>query len=229
MSELQINIQNSVPESITTLSGLSSIEYGANYDQIMNDIYGLDLSNGLPSEFLETHNFNLRFENTVFNKNNPLNQLLLDKALGLTTTSSSTKSCQTTAVINAWAVNTENGITGKNILNVLQKNSDGTFGKRGIVDTDGSLISIWGLGYNMGKELGLNQYITASDDKIIPPNIFVNMNVGVTVGLQANGSGIDEHFVYRNWLITIDSMNHIRSESTKYTEHSYRPLIWVDY
>lgn len=229
MSELKINIQHLVPESITTLSGLSSIEYGANYDQIMNDIYGLDLSNGLPSEFLETHNFNLRFENTVFNKNNPLNQLLLDKALGLTTTPSSTKSCQTTAVIYAWAVNTENGITGKNILNVLQKNSNGTFGKGGIVGTDGGLESIWGLGYYMGKELGTKQYITAGDEKIIPPNILVNMSVGAIFGLQRNESGQDDHYVYRNWSVTIDPMDHTRSAASEYTDYSCRPLFWANY
>lgn len=229
LPEDQINIQNTVPRSVTTISGLSNIDYGANYDQIMNDIYGLDLSNGLPSEFLETHNFLSIFENVVFNKDNSLNQLVLDKALGLKTDSKSTKSCQTTSVLNAYAFNTENGITGKNILNVLQKNSNGTFGKGGIVGTDGGLESIWGLGYYMGKELGTKQYITAGDEKIIPPNILVNMSVGAIFGLQRNESGQDDHYVYRNWSVTIDPMNHTRSAASEYTDYSCRPLFWVNY
>ncbi len=211
------------------LSGLSNIDYGANYDQIMKDIYGKDLSNGISADFLETHNFQSRFENMVFNKDNPLNQLVLDKALGLKTDSKSTKSCQTTAVLNAWAVNTENGITGKNILNVLNKNSDGTFGEGGFVDTDGSLLSIWGLGYYMGKELGTTQYITSCDEKIIPPNILVNMSVGAIVGLQRNESGNDDHYVYRDWSITIDSMDHTRSTASEYTDYNCRPLYWAEY
>ncbi len=211
------------------LSGLSNIDYGANYDQIMIDIYGMDLSNGVSDEFLATHNFQSRFENMVFNKDNPLNQLVLDKALGLRTTASNTQSCQTTAVLNAWAVNTENGITGKNISNVLKKNSDGTFGEGGFVGDDGRLKSIWGLGYYMGKELGTKQYITSGDDKIIPPNILVNMNVGAIVGLQRNENVRDDHYVYRDWSVTIDSMNHTRPVAAEYTDYSCRPLYWADY
>lgn len=124
---------------------------------------------------------------------------------------------------------TENGITGKNILNVLQKNSNDTFGKGGIVGTDGGLESIWGLGYYMGKELGTKQYITAGDEKIIPPNILVNISVGAIFGLQRNESGQDDHYVYRNWSVTIDPMDHTRSAASEYTDYSCRPLFWANY
>ena len=81
----------------------------------------------------------------------------------------------------------------------------------------------------MGKELGTKQYITSGDDKIIPPNILVNMNVGAIVGLQRNENVRDDHYVYRDWSVTIDSMDHTRSTASEYTDYSCRPLYWAEY
>lgn len=210
------------------MSGKSNIDYGANYDQIMNDIQGLDFSNGIPSDFLNTHNFLSRFASMIINAENPLNQLVLDKALGLKTNATNTQSCQTTSIINAWAVNTENGISGQNILNVLQRNEDGTFGEEGFVGSDGRLLSIWGLGFNMGKELKLDSYITAGDTKIIPPNILENLSVGAIVGVSKNMKR-DEHFLFANWSYTIDAMDHTRPAASEYTIRSHRVLYWQSY
>lgn len=194
----------------------------------MKDIQGLDFTNGIPADFLNIHNFVSRFASMTFNAENPLNQLVLDKAIGLTTNSSSTKSCQTTSILNAWAVNTKNGITGQNILNVLQKNKDGMFGKGGFVGKDGRLRSIWGLGFYMRKELKLNSYITAGNEKIIPSSLLENLSVGAIVGVSKKMNQ-DDHFLFTNWYYTIDAMNHTRPAASEYTVRRHRVLYWQSY
>lgn len=81
----------------------------------------------------------------------------------------------------------------------------------------------------MGKELNLDKYITAGNEKIIPPNMLVDLSVGALVGVTKNKNQGDMHFVYKNWNTTIDAMDHTRPAATNYFEYSYRPLYWAKY
>ena len=64
------------------------------------------------------------FETKVFTKDNPLNQLDFDKVIRFDSDGKTTKSCLTVAIINAYAANCKNGITGKEIINTFLNHDD---------------------------------------------------------------------------------------------------------
>ena len=189
---------------------------GLSYDQIMGEISKLDLSNGVPYDYV--------FSKKKFDSNNSVNQLDLDKALGIKSTPKNTQSCQTTALLNAYANNVEGGITGKDILDVLKK-KDESFNDN--LDFDGSLKNINGLSKDLAKKLGLTKMIKADDNKTKPTKIITSI-VGVIVGLTKDGKR-DQHFVYKNTEHTVDSLSPDRPSAKKYTENSYRKLSWQGY
>ena len=190
--------------------------YGANYDLIMQELQKEDLNKGISFDFI--------FRHTVFNENNPLNQLAFDKALGIESNSKTTQSCQTVALINGYAVLSPKGILGQSVLNVFSKNNEGPFGS--YLNLDGSPKNLFGISNDLATELQLNQKIIPSNDKM-KVNLLANLNVGAIVGLSKDGIN-DTHFIFKNWRITVDSLNPNRPAAKKYKENTYRILSLED-
>ena len=161
-----------------------------------------------------------KFEKMIFTRDNPLNQLDLDKALGLETNSRNTVSCQTTAMINAYASSYESGITGKQILMALL-NKDGSFKN---LEHDGSPKSLDGLSRNLAIAMGHDTYLAPSVVKI-KVSILANLKDGAILGWAKNGKSTDAHFGYTDWEGTIDSMDPNRPSAKNYTKNTYRILI----
>ena len=113
--------------------------------------------------------FFYKFKNKIFNANNPLNQLDLDRVLGFKTTLSTTQSCLLTALFNGYGVMLINGISGAQILATIfdesgnfRKDSDGKsfikFEKSNDISApylDGS--KLWSFSLNIGNVLNLKQ------------------------------------------------------------------------
>ena len=164
--------------------------------------------------------YHKEFKQKVFTRDNPLNQLDLDKALGLKTDSKNTKSCQTTAMINAYAATSENGITGEEILNAIM-NWDGSFKN---LEADGSPTTLYSLSRSLAKSMGLSTYKLPLDVKI-KPTLLANLKDGAILGWSENGKNKDIHFGYIDWQGIIDSLNPNRETDYDYTINSYRILI----
>nr|MCR4947630.1 RHS repeat-associated core domain-containing protein [Treponema sp.] len=205
---------NGDPVNFVNLWGLETGDNRlTNYDAVMRAIQGMDLRNGVPSDFI--------FENTIFNSSNTLNQLQLDKALGIQSDSRTTQSCQTTAIINAYAINLKNGISGKEIKKALM-NKEGALIDS--LDKDGSPIVLNEVSKALAKSTGNNMYLKSMDTKI-KINGFMDISVGVILGYSKNND-TDSHFGYKNTYITIDSMDPNRPAAQNYTENTYRLLYW---
>ncbi len=198
------------PVNFVDLLGLEAND-AANYDKIMREVSNLDLRNGTPYKYV--------FSKQKFNANNSLNQLDLDKALDIDSNGSTTKSCQTTALLNAYATNLKNGLTGKDILNALT-NTDGSLNKN--LDTDGSPKDLNALSKDIAREKNLQKYIEAKD-KQATPAAETDKTVGMIVGLTKNGKD-DQHFVFKDENGITDSLSPTREAAKDYTERSYRQL-----
>lgn len=174
---------------------------------IFNDYNGFDVN---------------QFRFTSFNEKNPLNQLILDKALKIRSTGRSTASCQTTAMINAYGAQIENGITGKQILDALT--FDGKL-KDTLAEDGSPASSLDSLSADIAKACDLNIYLKP-DNKKIGTSILSNLKDGAILGYSKDGKK-DAHFGFKNWQITIDSLDPNRPSAKKYTEHTYRILRWT--
>lgn len=164
--------------------------------------------------------YHKEFKQKVFTRGNPLNQLDLDKALGLDTDSRTTVSCQTTAMINAYASTCEGGITGEQILFALI-NTDGTFKS---LYADGSPKSLDSLSRNIAKAMNRDTYKAPQGSKK-KPTILANLKDGAILGWAKNGKTSDSHFGYTDWISTVDSLDSDRPSAKNYSVNSYRILI----
>ena len=180
-----------------------------NIANLGNDIYPLPKLNLYLKEFKQT----------TFTRDNPLNQLDLDKALGLDTDSKTTVSCQTTAMINAYASSCEGGITGEQIISAVM-NKDGSFKN---LDIDGSPTNLDGLSRNLAKAIGRDTYKAPSNAKG-KPTILADLSNGAILGWAKNGKTRDAHFGYIDWTGTVDSMDPNRPAAKNYTVNTYRIL-----
>ena len=70
----------------------------------------------------------------------------------------------------------------------------------------------------------MSQMLIPSNGKI-RPTLLANLSTGAIVGLTKSGRK-DEHFIYKNWDMSIDSLDPNRSAARRYTENSYRILCW---
>ena len=165
------------------------------------------------------------FSETTFTSKKTLNQLDLDKALGIQSDSSSTKSCQTTAIINAYAAQNEKGITGAQILEALTTDN-------GLIDTellfsDGSPSkSLSAISQNLAKSCGLDYFLEPNPRGKIVNSLLANLENGAILGYSLKESMINVHFGYKSWIITIDSLDANRPSASKYKENSYWVLTW---
>ena len=178
--------------------------------------YADSLENPEENAYAQRQYYLEQFKNTTFTADNPLNQLDFDKALGLQTNSKTTKSCQSTAMINAYAKT--DGITGEQILDAVL-NKDGSFKN---LNSDGSPILLRTLSKSLAKAMGRENYKDPSDYKI-KGTILANLKYGAILGYTKNGK-TDDHFGYIDFEKTIDSLDPNRPSAKDYTMRSYRIL-----
>lgn len=164
------------------------------------------------------------FKSQVFTKDNPLNQLDFDKAMRIPSDSKTTQSCFTAAIINAYASNCKNGITGEEICNVFL-DIYGYFND--LIDKDGSPNpekDIDSISKALAKEKGMDKYIHLGAKN---QNLKIWGAAGVITGLSKNGEKKDSHFVYEDKKKgKIDSMDSKRPSAKNYNDNSHRVLIW---
>ena len=159
-----------------------------------------------------------QFVSTVFTKENPLNQLLFDEMIGWYGTYEKTSSCQTSALINSYAYNLTEGITGQEILNVFCGENNN------LIYYDGSpKSSLNDISVAIAKEKKLDKYIHVGNKK---NSTNVWGNAGVITGLVEKGKNIDSHFVFQVQDLILDSLPADRPAAKKYIEHSHIPLYW---
>jgi RHS repeat-associated protein len=95
--------------------------------------------------------FNEKFDNTVFTDENIMNQLDFDVRFDFNDGSARhSKSCQTSAMVNAYIVSSEEGVTGKEIAQAVSAAKE----KGGILESDGSPESLNGWSDSIASSLG---------------------------------------------------------------------------
>ncbi len=163
------------------------------------------------------------FETKTFTKDNPLNQLEFDKVIRFDSDGKTTKSCLTVSIINAYATNCKNGITGKEIVNTFLNNDDSL---KDLIDYDGSPNydkpdSLNSISKALANEKGLDKYIHVGNKRSANT---VFGRIGEIVGLTKKGFN---HFIYKDENKNkIDSLNPNRPGVNDYKEVSQRALSW---
>ena len=162
------------------------------------------------------------FQQTTFTSSNPVNQLKLDQALGINSTPSTTKSCQTTGMVNAYAAQNIDGITGNQILNALT-NPNGTH--KSTLAPDGSPNLSTGLNpisIDLAKASDRITYLSASGVKTM--DLTTPIPDGAILGYSKIGTAVDVHFGYIDPFVTLDSLNPNRASAATYQNNTYRVL-----
>ena len=159
-----------------------SVENQRKYDHQARE-YALQ-NQGLTDYGNAIHNneqFFYEFMDKNFDKNNPLNQMDLDRALGYETTLGTTKSCLLASLYNGYAFTSKNGINGSQIIDTLFDN-DGTFKKA----SDGKSY----IDFEIDKKTGVSvPFIKISDGASVESTNFswtVSSSIGLSYYLQIN-------------------------------------------
>lgn len=160
------------------------------------------------------------FIDQTYTRSNPVNQLDLDNALGINSDGRSTKSCQTTAMINAYAAQNPDGISGAEILSALTT-PDGT--RKSTLASDGSPSrALDDISKDLAQASGRYSYLSVSNNKT--KDLTTNIPNGAILGYTNTKDKRDTHFGYKDGKSTIDSMNPNRRNASNYQENSYRVL-----
>lgn len=163
------------------------------------------------------------FETKTFTKDNPLNQLEFDKVIRFDSDGNTTKSCLTVAIINAYAANCKNGITGKEILNTFLNSDDSL---KILIDYDGSPNfdnpnSLNSISKALAIEKGLDKYIHIGNKRSV--NTIFGA-IGEIIGLAKKSFN---HFIFKDKNNNkIDSLDPNRPGVNDYKEVSQRALYW---
>ena len=127
--------------------------------------------------------------------------MVLDKALKILSNGKTTASCQTTGLINAYAVQNKDGITGQQIIAALTENGN----LKDTICSDGSPSNMLeDVSKDLAKSCNLDSYLKPDKNKS-PASLVTNINEGAILGYSKNGK-TDSHFGYKDWKNTVDSM-----------------------
>ena len=149
-----------------------------------------------------------------------------DRVIKFDSDAKTTQSCLTVAIINSYAANCKNGITGETVVNTFL-NKDSTI--KDLIDYDGSPNrykndSLNDISKALAQEKGLDKYIHVGSKT---RNLKLWGGIGVITGLSKNGEKKDSHFVSENNKTgKIDSMDPERPAAKKYSDNSHRSLNW---